>query len=286
MLDHLTAAMPRFETYLDLYPTPQLRRAMRAIYDDFIDFCLSSADFLSRTALGTLGSTSSSSQGVRSGVAYCFLLWVIANLLRLSWSSVDKDFDKIKQRLHTHKEDFEAEAQLANVKATKKWQDGIQAKLAKTSSEYSSSRASSVSRLVSTLPFPRNLMFTGRDDTLQEISSVLQLPQADQTQAMRTVTLWGMGGVGKTQIALEYAYRFRNAYTHMFWIKSETEVELRQSMTSLVQGLGLPQGGETEQKDIDLARRWLETASRTPLALRAAHIADLTISRLSVAAGI
>lgn len=44
--------MPRFETYLDLYPTPQLRRAMRDIYDDFVEFCLSSAGFLSRSVLG------------------------------------------------------------------------------------------------------------------------------------------------------------------------------------------------------------------------------------------
>ncbi|POR34399.1 Pfs domain-containing protein [Tolypocladium paradoxum] len=224
MLDHLTGAMPRFESYLDLYPTPQLRRAMRAIYDDFIEFCLS------------------------------------RNILRLPWSSVDKHFDKISQGLQNHTADFQAEAQLANVKATKKWQDDILERLSKNSSHSGYSSDPSLSRLVSTLPFPRNLVFTGRHDILEEISRILQLPQADQSEILRSVTLYGMGGVGKTQIALEYAYRFRGAYSHMFWIKSETEVELRQSLTSLIEGLGLNQGGENEQRDVDRARKWLETS--------------------------
>ncbi|KAF5001848.1 hypothetical protein FDECE_10837 [Fusarium decemcellulare] len=234
MLDHLAKAMPRFKSYLDLYPTTQLRRAMRAIYDDFVEFCLSSADFLSRG--------------------------VIENVFRLSWSAVDKDFDKIIQALQNHTIDFEAEAQLANTKATKQWQEDILQRLSKNSSHSSYSSDGSVTHLVSTLPFPRNLMFTGREDILQDISRILQLPQADQSAILRSVTLYGMGGVGKTQIALEYAYRFRGAYSHMFWVKCETEVELRQSFTSVAKGLGLQQGGENEQRDVDSARKWLETS--------------------------
>lgn len=52
MLDQLTKAMPRFQAYLDILPTVQLRRALRDIYDDFIEFCLSTADFLSRNPVG------------------------------------------------------------------------------------------------------------------------------------------------------------------------------------------------------------------------------------------
>lgn len=52
MLEQLTSAMPRFETYLNLYPTTQLRLAMRRLYDDFVDFVLTSADFLSRSNYG------------------------------------------------------------------------------------------------------------------------------------------------------------------------------------------------------------------------------------------
>lgn len=52
MLERLTSSMPRFETYLNLYPTAQLRQVMRHLYDDFISFVLTSADFLSGGVYG------------------------------------------------------------------------------------------------------------------------------------------------------------------------------------------------------------------------------------------
>ncbi|KAK7403495.1 hypothetical protein QQX98_010725 [Neonectria punicea] len=165
-------------------------------------------------------------------------------MAHLSWSPVDKDFEKIGQSMKSHTEDFEAGARLANVKATKIWQDNILERLPKNDLHDSSSGNTSASSLVSTLPFPRNVMFTmftGRDDILQDINRILQLSRADETETetVRSVALYGMGGVGKTQIALEYAYRFRNSYSHTFWVKCETEVELRHSFTALVEGLVL-----------------------------------------------
>jgi hypothetical protein len=78
------------------------------------------------------------------------------------------------------------------------------------------------------------------------------------------VALFGMGGVGKTQIALEYAYRFRGNYSHLLWIKSEMEIELRQFLTELVRCLSLIGGGESEEKDVILARQWLEGSCPSP----------------------
>lgn len=105
-------------------------------------------------------------------------------------------------------------------------------------------------------------MFTGRDDILRQMTTALQFPRADQGSFLRAVTLYGMGGVGKTQIALEYAYRFRAAYSHLFWIKSETEFELRQSFTALVQSMGIKKGDEGGLKDVELAQKWLEMSGR------------------------
>jgi len=90
------------------------------------------------------------------------------------------------------------------------------------------------------------------------MTTALQFPRADQGSFLRAVTLYGMGGVGKTQIALEYAYRFRAAYSHLFWIKSETEFELRQSFTALVQSMSIKKGDEGGLKDVELAQKWLE----------------------------
>ncbi|KAF2645929.1 hypothetical protein P280DRAFT_442915 [Massarina eburnea CBS 473.64] len=231
MLDQLTKLMPRFESYLDIYPTYELRRALRDIYDDFIEFCLSTTTFLNRHP--------------------------VENFLRLSWSSTDKTFQKIKQQLQAHKEDFESEARLANVKATQKWQEDMKDKLSDTLV----SRSSTAVQYVTTIPFPRNKIFSGREDIFLAISKALQLSAVDYQDDMRSVVLHGIGGVGKTQTALEYAYRYKSYYSHVFWIKAETEVELQQSLVTMVKVLHMDQGGVTDHKAAELAMRWLNATS-------------------------
>ena len=60
------------------------------------------------------------------------------------------------------------------------------------------------------VPLPRNRFFTGREAHLRSLHEHFHLP-ADDTQA-RIQVICGAGGIGKTQIALEYAYRFRDDY--------------------------------------------------------------------------
>lgn len=72
--------------------------------------------------------------------------------------------------------------------------------------------------------------------------------------------LSGLGGVGKTQTALEYAYRYRAEYRDVFWVDAETGLELRSSFRRIAHELGLPELNEDEADGtIRLVRHWLET---------------------------
>jgi transcriptional regulator with XRE-family HTH domain len=62
----------------------------------------------------------------------------------------------------------------------------------------------------------RNLTFTGRDDLLAAIRERLLTGHATVVQALH-----GMGGVGKTQLAAEYAHRFTESYDLAWWINAE-----------------------------------------------------------------
>jgi hypothetical protein len=68
------------------------------------------------------------------------------------------------------------------------------------------------------VPFLRNLDFVGRNDDLDQLHELLQKGEA---VGVRPAALTGMGGIGKTQLAVEYAYRYRNAYPGgVYWVNA------------------------------------------------------------------
>jgi tetratricopeptide (TPR) repeat protein len=86
----------------------------------------------------------------------------------------------------------------------------------------------------------RNSKFTGRESHLARLRSMLQSGGSavallsGQTQTGLPVAVRGMGGVGKTQLAIEYAHRFRSAYDVVWWISTDPVTQVETSMTDLV----------------------------------------------------
>ncbi|MCZ4123271.1 FxSxx-COOH system tetratricopeptide repeat protein [Streptomyces sp. H39-S7] len=100
----------------------------------------------------------------------------------------------------------------------------------------------------------RNIRFTGRENLLGDIYHRLQ--QAEQGAAI--VTLLGMSGVGKTQIAAEYVYRFGSEYDAVWWVPADQRGTLRQRLAELAPALGLttgPEYGERLRAVLDALRR-------------------------------
>jgi cellulose biosynthesis protein BcsQ len=95
---------------------------------------------------------------------------------------------------------------------------------------------------------PRNASFTGRDAVLTKIRGDLAGSVSDFPT--KVVVLHGMGGVGKTQLALEYTYRFMADYDLVWWISAEHPDGVTTALAELGDRLGLP-GGE----DVTLAAR-------------------------------
>lgn len=100
----------------------------------------------------------------------------------------------------------------------------------------------------------RNIRFTGRENLLGDIYHRLQ--QAEPGAAI--VTLLGMSGVGKTQIAAEYVYRFGSEYDAVWWVPADQRGTLRQRLAELAPALGLttgPEYGERLRAVLDALRR-------------------------------
>ncbi|MFJ4843503.1 FxSxx-COOH system tetratricopeptide repeat protein [Streptomyces sp. NPDC088746] len=103
---------------------------------------------------------------------------------------------------------------------------------------------------------PRNPGFTGRSLVLERMRD--QLGGGMAVVLPQPQTLYGLGGVGKTQVALEYVHRFMADYDLVWWISSEQIDDVVASLAELAVRLGA-QGGDdmaaASQEAVDLLRR-------------------------------
>lgn len=86
----------------------------------------------------------------------------------------------------------------------------------------------------------RNIRFTGREELLSKAYRSLQ----DAGSGAGVVTLHGMSGVGKTQLAAEYVYRFGSEYDVVWWVPADRRALYRQKLAELAPELGLSTGAE------------------------------------------
>jgi hypothetical protein len=102
----------------------------------------------------------------------------------------------------------------------------------------------------------RNPHFTGRASDLDVIRRGLS--------AGTVITVHGLGGVGKTQLVIEYAHRNTTAYDLVGWIDAEQPTLISSQFAALAEPLGLPLNFRLDDLDLDIAVR----AVRVELRLR------------------
>jgi uncharacterized protein YjbI with pentapeptide repeats len=103
------------------------------------------------------------------------------------------------------------------------------------------------------IPHLRNIHFTGREALL------IQLRQ--NLISGKPIALHGLGGVGKTQLALEYAYRYASNYGLVWWIRSEESARLAADYARLSLFLaGTTKSDEDQAKAITSVKHWLNNS--------------------------
>lgn len=106
------------------------------------------------------------------------------------------------------------------------------------------------------VPHQRNPFFTGQEEILTEIHQLWEVDEAGAIPSPLGIT--GLGGIGKTQVVLEYAYRYRSEYQAVLWVRAGTTTTLINDIVDLVDVLGLPERQEQDHmKRVHAVLGWL-----------------------------
>ncbi|WP_283134833.1 tetratricopeptide repeat protein [Rhizohabitans arisaemae] len=110
------------------------------------------------------------------------------------------------------------------------------------------------------LPRPPATVFVGREEVLHRIEQMLTA-EADAGVITQTA-VHGLGGIGKSELALQYAVRHRNRYRLVWWLKADSPVQIDTSLANLAQAIctgkdSVAASQATVEEAAAWARSWL-----------------------------
>ncbi len=108
-------------------------------------------------------------------------------------------------------------------------------------------RQKSKPKHICNIPFQRNPFFTGRESLIEDLHAALK---EKHSAALSQQAIYGLGGIGKTQTAVEYAYRYKKEYEHILWIASEKKADILTSFGEIATLLNLPVKDQQDQSVI------------------------------------
>jgi hypothetical protein len=103
------------------------------------------------------------------------------------------------------------------------------------------------------VPYRRNPFFTGRDQVLKDLHKVLR--KGSEAALTQVAAIAGLGGIGKTQTAVEYAHRYRDDYKAVLWVRVESDSSTTSGFLEIAGMLNL--AAKDAQESVQAVNRWL-----------------------------
>jgi tetratricopeptide (TPR) repeat protein len=124
----------------------------------------------------------------------------------------------------------------------------------------------------SRLPFDRNILFTGREAALHALAgTILYGPLSDpdldteDRSTLVTQTIEGMGGIGKTQLAVEFAYRYGRYFRGVYWLNCAHGEALDAEVAACGEQMRLRPWPATQPQQVECTlQAWWAASARAP----------------------
>jgi hypothetical protein len=113
-----------------------------------------------------------------------------------------------------------------------------------------------------TIPVPRNTRFFGRTDILQDIDEYFS--SSSPLSGIHSLAIYGLGGVGKTQSALEYAWKKHEVLDVVLWVPAENEITIQQALSHVALTVLKLTGADptSHKQNAVLVMQWLSTTGK------------------------
>ena len=109
------------------------------------------------------------------------------------------------------------------------------------------------------LPLPSiGSLFKGRDGFQDDLRQRLGVRGGRATAIVNRLAVHGLGGVGKTRAAVEYAWRHADDYTALLFVSAPSVAELRANLSNLVGVLGITAEGASVDQQLAAVLGWLD----------------------------
>ncbi|KAL8776668.1 MAG: hypothetical protein Q9194_003013 [Teloschistes cf. exilis] len=123
------------------------------------------------------------------------------------------------------------------------------------------------------VPLSRNSRFVGREDILEDLEELL----SQRRDGSIVAVLYGLGGVGKTQVALEYIYRTRSPLISVFWVHGSSLSRFMESYKRIAIECDIPGHNDPDNDTMQLVRDWLEISCVTQWLMIVDNVDDRTV---------
>ncbi|PTB40369.1 hypothetical protein M441DRAFT_459641 [Trichoderma asperellum CBS 433.97] len=110
------------------------------------------------------------------------------------------------------------------------------------------------------VPYTSNPDFVGRSEILEILKDQLGHTRQASSTSQARASLYGLGGTGKTQIALEYVFQLQKTHptVSVFWIHASSAARFRQAFASIAREYDIPGYAEPKADMPLLVKGWLE----------------------------
>ena len=103
----------------------------------------------------------------------------------------------------------------------------------------------------------QNIVFVGREKLLEELEEMLLDSHTDKSNTLAISVCDGLGGSGKTQLALQYIHYTKHPYTIKIWFDAENINKLKQSYENFAAEIGYNKESQPSTNAVSYVKKWL-----------------------------